>query len=147
MLLKDFMTQNSMSCFTISGLYNFSVSKIFDCGQCFRFNLVENSKHEVEYSGVAFGRFVSFAQDGDTLYIYNSTEEDFENIWKHYLSLDIDYLLFVQSFLTLVIAYKNVHLKIVTLFFHNIHHILYLSCYIYFISANIHFFIENSKFF
>ena len=83
---------NDMPCVIVEGLDRFSISKIFDCGQCFRFNPVKNSKHETEYSGVAFGRFVSFAQDGYTLYIYNSTKEDYENIWKHYLSLDVDYL-------------------------------------------------------
>lgn len=70
---------------------NFDVGKIFDCGQCFRFDRVENSSHQVEYSGVAFGRAVSFAQDGDTLYVYNSTAADFENIWRGYLGLDLDY--------------------------------------------------------
>ncbi len=70
---------------------NFDVGKIFDCGQCFRFDRVENSIHRVEYSGVAFGRVVSFAQDADELYIYNSTQEDFENIWREYLCLDTDY--------------------------------------------------------
>ena len=70
---------------------NFDVGKIFDCGQCFRFDRVENSRHGVEYSGVAFGRLVSFAQDGDVVYIYNSTAEDFENIWRGFLSLDTDY--------------------------------------------------------
>ncbi|MBE6593454.1 MAG: hypothetical protein E7642_05620, partial [Ruminococcaceae bacterium] len=53
------------------------VGKIFDCGQCFRFDAVEQSAHEKEFSGVAFGRFVSFAQDGDTLYIYGSDMSDF----------------------------------------------------------------------
>ena len=80
-----------MPVFRISGIKYFSVDKVFDCGQCFRFNKVQNSVHEVEYSGIAFGRFVSFAQDGDELYIYNSTEEEFESIWKHYLALDSDY--------------------------------------------------------
>jgi N-glycosylase/DNA lyase len=75
----------------LNNIKNFDVNKIFDCGQCFRFDRVENSEHEKEFSGIAFGRFVSFAQDGDTVYIYNSTEEDFEKIWKHYLSLDVDY--------------------------------------------------------
>ena len=83
----------------LSGLYrvsvtvddNFDVGKIFDCGQCFRFDKVENSTHGVEYSGVAFGKVVSFAQDDNTLYIYNSTAEDFENIWRAYLALDMDY--------------------------------------------------------
>ncbi len=67
------------------------VGKTFDCGQCFRFEKVENSRHECEYSGVAFGRFVSFANDGDSLYVYNSTEEDFFNIWYVYLGLCDDY--------------------------------------------------------
>ena len=75
----------------ISGLCDFDISKIFDCGQCFRFDKVEDSAHEVEFSGVAFGKFVSFAQDNDELYIYNSDNNEYEKIWKHYLGLDIDY--------------------------------------------------------
>ena len=47
----------------------FSVAKTFDCGQCFRFDRVENSRHEAEYAGVAFGKYVSDIQitmaDGD----------------------------------------------------------------------------------
>lgn len=79
---------------------NFDVGKIFDCGQCFRFDRVENSTHAVEYSGVAYGRAVSFAQDGDTLYIYNSTTEDYENIWRRYLGLDVDYRLIDEYLLS-----------------------------------------------
>ena len=70
---------------------NFDVGKIFDCGQCFRFDRVENSIHGIEYFGVAYGRAVSFGQDEDTLYVYNSTAEDYENIWRSYLCLDRDY--------------------------------------------------------
>jgi N-glycosylase/DNA lyase len=40
---------------------------------------------------VAYGRFVSFAQDGDTLYIYGSDLADFEAVWRGYLDLDRDY--------------------------------------------------------
>ena len=54
----------------IPGISDFDVNKTFDCGQCFRFDLVEGTPHEAEFAGVAFGRFVSFAQDGDTLYVY-----------------------------------------------------------------------------
>lgn len=63
------------------------VKKTFDCGQSFRFEPVENTPHESEYSGVAFGRFVSFASDGDVLYIYNSTEKELFDIWCGYLGL------------------------------------------------------------
>ena len=67
------------------------VEKTFDCGQCFRFERVQNSRHKCEYSGVAFGRFVSFANDGDCLYIYNSTKDDLHSMWIEYLGLSEDY--------------------------------------------------------
>ena len=75
----------------INGIKNFDVEKIFDCGQCFRFDRVENSAHSVEFSGVAYGRFVSFAQDGESVYIYGSTREEFDSIWKRYLDIERDY--------------------------------------------------------
>ena len=75
----------------VEGVENFDVGKTFDCGQCFRFNEVKKSRHEKEFSGVAFGRFVSFAQDGDRLYIYGSTLEEYENIWKKFLDIERDY--------------------------------------------------------
>ncbi len=69
----------------------FSVAKTFDCGQCFRFDPVENTEYDAEFAGVAYGRFVSFAQKGEKLYIKGSDKADFENIWKSYLALDVDY--------------------------------------------------------
>ena len=76
----------------IDGVENFDVGKTFDCGQCFRFDEVKESCHQKEFSGVAFGRFVSFAQDGDKIYIYGSTLEDYENIWKDFLDIERDYV-------------------------------------------------------
>lgn len=75
----------------IEGVENFDVGKTFDCGQCFRFDEVKNSIHEKEFSGVAFGRFVSFAQDGDKIYIYGSTLDEYENIWRVFLDIERDY--------------------------------------------------------
>ena len=75
----------------VSGVHGFDATKTFDCGQCFRFEPVENSVHEQEFAGVAYGKMISVAQDGDTLYIYNSDEADFYNIWQSYLGLDVDY--------------------------------------------------------
>ena len=86
---EDKRTGLSVLTVTLDG--SFDVGKTFDCGQCFRFDPVENSSHEIEYSGVAFGRLVSFGQDGNTLYIYNSTAEDYRDLWRHYLGLDVDY--------------------------------------------------------
>lgn len=69
----------------------FDVSRVFDCGQCFRFDPVTDSAHEKEFAGCAHGRYISVAQDDETIYIYNSTQEDYEDIWKSFLGLDRDY--------------------------------------------------------
>ena len=83
--------QNGLKCVKLEKINNFSVERIFDCGQCFRFDRVENSKHDAEFSGVAFGKVISVAQDGDTVYIYNSTAEELDSVWRSFLALDEDY--------------------------------------------------------
>jgi N-glycosylase/DNA lyase len=83
--------EGSLPIIRLSGVKCFDVEKTFDCGQCFRFERVENSAHKCEFAGVAYGRHVSFAEDGDELYIYGSDRADFENIWGRFLSLDMDY--------------------------------------------------------
>ena len=75
----------------IEGVSGFDIAKIFDCGQSFRFEPILQSSHEKEFSGVAYGKFVSFAQDGDVLYIYGSDRRDLDNVWHDYLSLGVDY--------------------------------------------------------
>ncbi len=91
----------NLSVVKVCGLELFDINKIFDCGQSFRFDRVENSAHEIEFAGVAHGKYVSFAMDFDTLYIYNSTLEEYENIWKSYLAIDIDYAQINDNILSL----------------------------------------------
>ena len=74
-----------------TGVRHFDIEKIFDCGQSFRFERVVHTPHEKEFSGVACGKWVSFAQDGDTLTVYNTDEAEFFRVWEHYLALDTDY--------------------------------------------------------
>ncbi len=69
---------------------DFSVFKTFDCGQCFRFDPVEDNSFDYRVDGVAFGRSVSFAERENKLYIRSSIE-DFERIWLPYLQLEVDY--------------------------------------------------------
>lgn len=83
--------ENCLPLVIVEGVELFDVSRVFDCGQCFRFDPVTDTKHQIEFSGAAFGKYISVAQDGDDLYIYNSTLEEYENIWKAYLGLDRDY--------------------------------------------------------
>lgn len=87
-----FHAPDGTECVRIEGINNLLVPQIFDCGQCFRFDPVESSGVKCEFEGIAHGRYVRFGQDSpDTLEIYNSTPEDYENIWNHYLALDEDY--------------------------------------------------------
>ncbi len=87
----EFYEENGVSVIKLTGEELPDVGKTFDCGQCFRFEKVESSKHECEYSGVAYGRFVAFASDNDAFYIYNATKEDLTEIWDGYLGLSDGY--------------------------------------------------------
>jgi N-glycosylase/DNA lyase len=68
----------------------FDVGAVFDCGQAFRFMPIENSKHDAEFGGVAFGKYVTVAQDGGDVTVYGTDAEDFQKIWISYLGLDFD---------------------------------------------------------
>ena len=94
-------TIGSLPVVKIENIPLFDIEKVFDCGQSFRFDRVENSRHEKEFSGAAMGRYISVAQDGDTVYIYNSTLEEYEQIWESYLALDRDYNEINQEILSL----------------------------------------------
>ncbi len=85
------LESNGINIIKLDGVELFDVRKVFDCGQCFRFDEVSDSRHDVEFAGVAFGKYISVAQDGNTVYIYNSTVEEYETIWKSFLGLDRDY--------------------------------------------------------
>ncbi len=84
-------TENGVPYVTIENVREFDVAKTFDCGQCFRFEPVTTTRHDAEFAGVAFGRFISAAKSGDTLFVYNCTRELFDKKIRHFLGLDMDY--------------------------------------------------------
>lgn len=71
----------------VTGLRDFNLKHIFDCGQCFRWNEQENGT----YLGVAMGRALKLTQEGDTVIFYQTTKKDFTDIWSRYFDLDTDY--------------------------------------------------------
>lgn len=85
------LVENGIPCVKIENIPLFDVRKTFDCGQCFRFDPVQKSRHEVEFAGFALGRYISIAADGSDITVYNVTAKEFESVWKHYLALDEDY--------------------------------------------------------
>ncbi len=83
--------EDGLSYIKLENVDRFDVSKVFDCGQSFRFDRVHSSRHESEFSGCAHGKYISVAQDGDTLYLYNVTEHEYIETFEKYLALDRDY--------------------------------------------------------
>ncbi len=71
----------------IDGLDRFSIGKIFDCGQCFRFDPVGNG-----IEGVAYSKVLYFEQESlDKVKIYGITKSEFDERFCRYLALDEDY--------------------------------------------------------
>jgi N-glycosylase/DNA lyase len=70
----------------ITGVTDFDPIRIFECGQCFRWNADESGV----YTGVAQNRAARLHRVGKSVRISGSTE-DFETIWRSYFDLDLDY--------------------------------------------------------
>ena len=74
----------------VTGLGDYSLSKTFDCGQCFRFE--PSQVVAGAFEGVAFGRFLRVYQDtpDDMTLLYVDIEE-YENIWRGFFAIDRDW--------------------------------------------------------
>lgn len=64
----------------------FSLPLCLDCGQAFRWEEKDGA-----FCGVAYGKFLKIEEKNGELIFYNTSEEDFEKIWKPYFDLDTDY--------------------------------------------------------
>ena len=77
----------------ITDTSDFDLTKTFECGQCFRWNVDDSSvkiNGEITYIGVAHGHAVRVRQSENNVFI-SCTIEDFESIWRGYFDLDRDY--------------------------------------------------------
>ncbi|MCI8405265.1 MAG: DNA glycosylase [Clostridia bacterium] len=71
----------------VTGLKDFNLKHIFDCGQCFRFNPIDEST----YFGIAKGKALKISQIDNVVTLYNTTEQDWNDIWFDYFDLGRDY--------------------------------------------------------
>lgn len=62
------------------------LSKTFECGQCFRWNLQEDGS----YLGVAMGYAARLVQEGNDIYIITD-KNDYGELWSDYFDLSLDY--------------------------------------------------------
>ena len=74
-------------CNTLEDIKYFNPKHIFECGQCFRWIKQEDDS----YTGVAMGKVINVKQEGNKIYLDNTTKEDFDNIWYDYFDLGRDY--------------------------------------------------------
>ncbi len=65
----------------------FNLNNTFNNGQCFRWERLD----EHSYGGVACGRFLKIIQEDNGVRLLNSSQADYENIWKNYFDLETDY--------------------------------------------------------
>ncbi|MDR1217589.1 MAG: DNA-3-methyladenine glycosylase 2 family protein [Oscillospiraceae bacterium] len=65
---------------------DFDLGRIFECGQCFRWNADDGGV----YTGVAMGRAARVRSEDGRVYITGGAA-DFEDVWRRYFDLDFDY--------------------------------------------------------
>ena len=73
---------------------NFNLKHIFECGQCFRWNLEDNGN----FIGVAFGKVIELEAIGEDIAIYNTDLAEFNEIWLDYFDLKRNYLSLKEEF-------------------------------------------------
>ncbi len=72
----------------INNIDDFSLPQTLDCGQAFRWVEIENNK----WHGVAFNKYLCIERiDEKTVVLYNTSKEDFEDLWCDYFDLNRDY--------------------------------------------------------
>ncbi len=71
----------------LTDVRDFDVNHIFDCGQCFRFNRID----ENTYMGVACGRALRISQNSGDITLFNTTVDDFNDIWHDFFDFGTDY--------------------------------------------------------
>ena len=71
----------------LDGVVDFNVEQIFECGQCFHFEKLD----EMDYVTVAYGKAQRISQVNDKVTLHNTDLSEYNSIWKKYLDMDTDY--------------------------------------------------------
>ena len=71
---------------------NFSMAQICDSGECFRMTPIDEST----YSVIASGRYLEVEQH-ETECIFSCDEAEFEEFWKIYFDLNVDYMSYIET--------------------------------------------------
>ena len=70
----------------IQNIKNFNLDQIAESGQCFRWRKLDEGKYLIP----AYDHCVTVSQSGER-FEFSCSEEEFNQIWKHYFDLELDY--------------------------------------------------------
>ncbi len=71
----------------LTDVSDFNLTHTFECGQCFRWNKAD----DYSYLGVAMGKALKIELRGNSIILYDTSVDDFHNIWSDYFDLPRDY--------------------------------------------------------
>ena len=66
---------------------DFDLERIAHSGQCFRWNITSDGSYRIIHAG----KCLYIKQTGDSEFLFECGEDDFNSIWKSYFDLDEDY--------------------------------------------------------
>lgn len=82
---NDIIFENNKT--IIKNADHFVPEKVFDCGQCFRFD----KRADGTYFGVAKNKYIEVSKNGNDVIFNHCTGRDFEEIFRDYFDMDFDY--------------------------------------------------------
>ena len=71
----------------ITGVSNFGLEETFDCGQAFRWRPYD----ETSWIGIALGRTMRVGFQNESIVLYDTSLDEYEQKWREYLDIDCDY--------------------------------------------------------
>ena len=71
----------------IKNVSPFDLELTLDCGQAFRWTKTDDGCFE----GIAMGRYLKIKQNKEDIIFYNTTEDEYNDIWKRYFDFERDY--------------------------------------------------------
>ena len=71
----------------VKNVTSLDLGETLDCGQSFRWR----DNGDGSFTGVAYEKLVTVSIRDKDFHIENTTEQDFEKIWRNYFDLDLDY--------------------------------------------------------
>ncbi|MBP3914821.1 DNA glycosylase [Clostridium sp.] len=71
----------------LENVKDFNIKQILECGQCFRWERITDTNYII----VAYRRVIEVIQEGNTVIILNTNMKDFDEIWKDYFDLNVNY--------------------------------------------------------